>query len=359
MAGMSNTPQQYGCVGPQLRKIFVSGFSRHTTAAQVAEYFAPFGFCQIEKYESFFKRHQTKHDFQGGDGYFILSDLHPNTYSRILQATPHMFAGRCLDVCPLKTGLDLILYNSQKNQRKVLLKKVPASISQDYILAQLLTRFGPVERIFSYKSDKGPAGIYPVDTKLITYSVTFKGKISAAKAAEKKHLLIDKGQELFIILIEKFKRTTIDQIISQLGTIQERNPTRGLVDPAVFQTKTSYETPIHSEDTHLTGSVPQGIEGYSSWTAHSQDSAKLPNPGSSKETSPAKNQARAAKRKQRKARLRLANGPQHEVKPTSNVYRMRVSGLEDCNNLVFNQPVIQMEKLLHRTQVEGKTTLLA
>ena len=190
-------------------KIFVSGFTRHTTTAQVAGYFSVFGSTRVEKYDSYFKRHQNDARYKGGEGYFILRDMHPDTYRKILESCPHMAQRRCLEVCPLKTGLDLILYNSLKNKRRVLVKKVPSTVTDHDLVTSLVHHYGPVERFFSYKSETRSKQLHSSKIAFRTFSVTFQARAPALQACPEKFLVIRTQTEQFTVKLEKFKRTRV------------------------------------------------------------------------------------------------------------------------------------------------------
>ena len=204
------------------QEIFVSGFSRHTTTAQVEAYFSGFGWARVRKYNSYFKQQGIDAPFKGGEGYFILYDMEPTTYQQILDGCPHLVRHRCLDVCPLKTGWDLILYNAVKNKRRVLVKKVPSSVADMHLLNLLVQRYGPVERFFAHKSDASTKAPNRSKRTYITYSVTFQAGTSAAKAYSEGCLLVETDMEQVTVTIEKFKRTGAAFQESRQATINNR-----------------------------------------------------------------------------------------------------------------------------------------
>lgn len=309
--------------------IFVSGFSKHTTAGQVWEYFS--GFCKlhVEKYESFFKSNPTNQQFPGGDGYFVLHGLNLTAYNHILQV-PHLFAGRSLETSPLKSGTELIVHNYQRNLRKVLLKKVPLFLSQESLLAQLTQAFGPVERIFSYKSDKiVTAALCAAHQKTSTYSVTFRHKVAATKAADQNTMEVTTERGQFVCFIDKFCRSKLDQ--PNLMEDHSYSPSA---------TKASGEEIRPNKRTYLPGNASKPIRISSGYK-------KQPALGVSQspclhwptDTDQSAIQASRNTRKKRRILLRSEQGLHHANKPTSKWYQMRFLDRTRDDNLVLRRPL--------------------
>ena len=341
---------------PQLRelKIFASGFSRHTTTAQVAEYFSIYGSTWVEKYDSYFKRHQSETRYKGGEGYFILSNLHLSTYRRILEACPHRIQSRCLEVCPLKTGLDLILYNSQKNQRRVLIKKVPAVVSEQNLLDSIRAQFGPVEKFFGYKSEGRSRGTSNLNSskRHVTYSVTFQDKESAAKAARQGWIVIQTECDQLTANVEKFKRTKLGQ--------------KDVADFAV--------NPKVSAIEHFNFSpskLAQGEETSSRSIVREPESKVLTRKSASKNTSDGNRQpgvpvfdsaledssraeqgAILADGESPEALLRMSARTEHQIKPTSKSYRLQFSPPMSKDNMVFRCVLGSEKKLFSNSSTQ-------
>lgn len=317
--------------------IFASGFSRHTTTAQVADYFSKYGYFRVEKYESYFKRHQDTTRFKGGEGYFILSDLQWHTYHSILQACPHRIQSRCLEVCPLKTGLDLIFHNCQKNQRRVLIKKVPIEVDEQEILDAIRVEFGLVEKFFGYKSETKfweASSVLASSNKKVTYSVTFQAKSSAAKAVRKGYMILRLGYNPITVIVEKFKRT-------KLGQNDWQSPT---INPSI--------TPI--ENPKQKSFTKSGIHNSAKREvvlAHGKKDAKEFRPSKLRRGSSRSAVLRETETDTGNSRVILdartrgetISGPavrdsaanQHHVKPTSHSYRSQLSAASSVENIVF------------------------
>ena len=321
-------------------KIFVSGFTRHTTTAQVAAYFSVFGSTCVEKYDSYFKRHQTGARYKGGEGYFILRDLHPDTYQHILESCPHMAGRRCLEVCPLKTGLDLILYNSLKNKRRVLVKKVPGTVTDQRLVATLVRRFGPVERFFSYKSDTRSKHLHANKAIFRTVSVTFQSRAAALQACSAKSVVIRTETEQVAVALEKFKRTKVAL----------RQPTESAVDDGVpempaCKSTSSQASFVLAEDQRRRESRRRfdllAISGTTNTSIPSVDNAfgEAASQRQFGERLSSRGEAQSADSRPNDLCSERAVLAQHHIKPNSKGYRHRISNREMPGNLEFRWTV--------------------
>ena len=313
-------------------RLFVSGFSRQTTTAQVAAYFSLYGQARVEKYDSYFKRDQARARFKGGEGYFILCEMHPITYKRILEARPHRILNRSLEVCPLKTGLDLIMYNYQKNQRRVLIKKVPATIEELQFLTAIRSQFGPVEQFFGYKSDNlARQSRYVSQKRFITYSVIFQEKASAVKAIRQGFISLRTIDGEFIANVEKFKRSVVS----------EQNPLESAIQPI---------WPFKSTDglQNLTSGSSRGRKAPTFESQGLIDTSEQANPVRGQVRSPTSfedvrdgeissgiSHARPANSKEALASWYVSAGSEHWNKPNSKGYQSPLSTLESRSNLMF------------------------
>lgn len=313
-------------------RLFVSGFSRQTTTAQVAAYFSLYGQAQVEKYDSYFKRDEARARFKGGEGYFILCEMDPITYKQILEARPHRILNRCLEVCPLKTGLDLIMYNYQKNQRRVLIKKVPASTEELHFLDIIGSNFGPVEQYFGYKSDNlARQSRFISQKRFITYSVIFQEKASAVKAIRQGFISLRTIDGEFIANVEKFKRSVVS----------EQNPLESAIRPV---------WPFKSTDAFqdLTSGSSRGRKAPASESAGLKYTSQQKNPVRGQVRSPTSfeaigsgevssgiSHARPANSKEALASWYVSAGLEHWSKPNSKGYQSPLSKLESRSNLMF------------------------
>lgn len=314
-------------------RLFVSGFSRHTTTAQVAAYFSLFGKARVEKYDSYFKRDPSRSQFKGGEGYFILSEMPAATYRSILDARPHRIQNRCLEVCPLKTGLDLIAYNHQKNQRRVLFKKVPASLEELRFLEAIRGHFGPVEHFFGYKSDN-----YARQTRnnshkrSVTYSVTFQEKSSAAKAIRQGFISLRTLDGEFVATVEKFQRSGVsEQSGNQLeSAIRSTRPIKQIVG---IQNRTE----VLSEGEIISVlDKSQRVSAKSGRSDASQDEIhEYLHQARFAEESLLISHARPANSRSAHALFHATTGCEHWYKPNSIGYQSPLSRIESSSNLMF------------------------
>lgn len=196
-------------------RVFVSGIPRRSSTDDVLEYFSKFGSVKVEKYQSYFKKQKAKPTYKGGNGYCILLMESERTFSFILATKTHVFFGRTLDVAPMRQGMDLIAFNADRNNRRVLLKGVPNEVCQDTLIEVIQSSFGEIEKIFKYLADEPKTSIAKsLKQKKNTYSVTLADKNAADKLAKHEVLQLpvrNSGGINIIVRVEKFRRTKLQQ----------------------------------------------------------------------------------------------------------------------------------------------------
>lgn len=214
--------------------MFVSGIPRRSSTDDVLEYFSKFGSVKVEKYQSFFKKQKAKPTYKGGNGYCILLMESERTFSSILATKTHVFFGRTLDVAPMRQGMDLIAFNADRNNRRVLLKGVPNEVCQDTLIEVIQSSFGEIEKIFKYLADDPKTSIAKsLKQKKNTYSVTLADKNAADKLAKHEVLQLpvkNSGGINIIVRVEKFRRTKLqpDQPESRKLVTNLRGSPQGL-----------------------------------------------------------------------------------------------------------------------------------
>lgn len=194
-------------------RVFVSGIPRRSSTDDVLEYFSKFGSVKVEKYQSYFKKQKAKPTYKGGNGYCILLMESERTFSSILATKTHVFFGRTLDVAPMRQGMDLIAFNADRNNRRVLLKGVPNEVCQETLIEVIQSSFGEIEKIFKYLADDPKTSIAKsLKQKKNTYSVTLADKNAADKLAKHEVLPLpikNSGGINIIVRVEKFRRTKL------------------------------------------------------------------------------------------------------------------------------------------------------
>lgn len=188
-------------------KLFVSGVPKKSSLEEVQGYFASFGEVRIERYGGMkpVSSHPrpTSYGFDGS-GYCIVTTSNPQVYESILKHQPHRIHDRKLEVDKYRTGLDLIIYNTKLNNRKIILKNVPAWIGSQEIKNNLQHMFGPVERIYVFKVN---AKTSKEVRKLRCYSVEFTSKDQARQAIIKGKLWLE-GVQVEVVRFRKRKAGT-------------------------------------------------------------------------------------------------------------------------------------------------------
>lgn len=194
-------------------RVFVSGIPRRSSTEDVLEYFSKFGPVRVEKYQSYFKKQKAKPTYKGGNGYCILLVESERTFSGIMATKTHVFFGRTLDVAPMRQGMDLIAFNADRNNRRVLLKGVPHEVCQETLIEVIQSSFGQVDKIFKYLADDPKTSLAKsLKQKKNTYSVTLADKDAADLLAENEVLQLPVQNSSGInitIRVEKFRRTKL------------------------------------------------------------------------------------------------------------------------------------------------------
>lgn len=223
-------------------RAFVSGIPRRSSTEDVLEYFSKFGPVRVEKYQSYFKKQKAKPTYKGGNGYCILLMEYERTFSGIMATKTHVFFGRTLDVAPMRQGMDLIAFNADRNNRRVLLKGVPLEVCQETLIEVIQSSFGEVDKIFKYLADDPKTSLAKsLKQKKNTYSVTLADKAAADLLAKNEVLQLPvqtSGGINISIRVEKFRRTKLQpensesrKLVSNSRTSPQDNPHARWSDP--------------------------------------------------------------------------------------------------------------------------------
>lgn len=199
----------------QLR-LYVAGIPTRVSERRVVEYFSQFGpidyaemrFCGTKNNKSLPLKFQSK-------GYCIVKAGTLQTVRNILQSQEHNFGGRKLHVSEFRTGMDLILHNHRSAKKRVLLKKVPSTLSEPEITALLEELVqGKVEAIFRYEPE-GRKHKVQKHRKISTYSVIFECRKHRDQLVELGEIPLGDGR---VITVEKFKHA--NELVHQATACQ-------------------------------------------------------------------------------------------------------------------------------------------
>ena len=186
-------------------RIHVTGVANPTTIEVIHSYFSTFGgVTSITEYSN--RRAQDNDQdnpslipFKTGSCVLVVQDL--DTKVRILGYPTHCMQGRSIRCSPLKSSQELMEERAFNNARKVLVKKVPSTISQMDLTTLLEERYGPIESVFAFLPDKDRMNRPNKGRSIRTYSVMFKDVQSAEAAALADTFLHPSG---CLFIIERF-----------------------------------------------------------------------------------------------------------------------------------------------------------
>lgn len=117
-------------------------------------------------------------------GCYVLSTQCLDTKTSILSVA-HFFLGRTLHISEYRTGDQLDLHVQDMNSRRVVVKKVPQTVSEDMLRSLMEGLFGEIQSLFKFKarSHVNQASL-DRNQKQVSFSVLFISPDSAAKAVD-------------------------------------------------------------------------------------------------------------------------------------------------------------------------------
>ena len=163
-------------------RIFVAGVAFNTPVKDVTKHFRQYGKdikVQVPKSCGSVILNSLDYIQQG---HFILVVGSMNTCISILAANSHEVNDRSLMCRPFLTGSDLYRANNKNNKKRIILKHVPFTVNQKSLKALMEQRFGKVENIFPFKSEKSGNNQIEAKRKYNSYSIMFDSHESALMA---------------------------------------------------------------------------------------------------------------------------------------------------------------------------------
>ena len=207
-------------------EVYVGGIPSYTSKDNILTYFSTFG--RIEKVKLFFRskvHSNSKSNLSNqAKGYCVVKALDHQTVNNILNIKNHFFEGRYI-ICSLyKTGDELAKENTEKNEKRVIIKKVPASIpelSVNLLLEKLAG--GKVEVMYPFISDFQKKDVIlnsegQTEKRFKAYSVMFSDKESAERIIRIRCYQLKDGSTIFI---EKYQNKR--EVINQKGMTKYSN----------------------------------------------------------------------------------------------------------------------------------------
>ena len=152
--------------------LFVTGVPSDTPASHVAHFFGQFG--PIDSVEILHTSTNTRA--------FIIC---PSTAKISQQICAFegglLFKGRRLQVQRFLTGDSLAARVAHMNKRRILARKIPGGMPAGFFREWLEMFFGPVEVLYSFRTDKAHLRVFDDQRRQKTYSILFKDRESAAR----------------------------------------------------------------------------------------------------------------------------------------------------------------------------------
>jgi len=195
------------------RRLFVSGFPSKIDPSIVEKYFSQFGRVRIIRLKNCvypFGSSIESNNFKGDikRGFCILEPENEKVLEDIIsRCNGASFYGRILGVGIFRSGAELADYNTEFKKRRVIVKKVPASIDLSALKSVLETKFGKIIRMYGYQpeSPSKTTRRFGRIGKSQSFSVEFEMPETALNAYTKGTLKIGNEE----IKIEKYCRNTI------------------------------------------------------------------------------------------------------------------------------------------------------
>ena len=180
-------------------KIFVAGIPTVTPDFEVLKYFRRFGdVVWIDRSRG--NPSQTEEDHRN---HCILYMRDKASVNAVLRMAPHAVGGRRVMCKEYLEGSQLFRQNLDYNRRRVILKKVPADLSEAQVRRYLEQAFGEIDTMFCFLPESNKDRKFH-QRQYRSYSVMFKLAQSANQAALAKIIYLKDQQRT---IVERFKKS--------------------------------------------------------------------------------------------------------------------------------------------------------
>lgn len=198
----------------ETNQLFVSGTPQDSTEEQIKEYFdSRFGLIHKVKLLQTGNRSRN----------FLIMASDAKIYQAILGAKDLMFRDRVLHCKPYIDQKSHLRNQIQEaNDRRVILKKVPAKIPQSKISTLIEKIAGEIELIFPYRAETLAQAQFQEFRKFRTYSVLFRNKASAERLARLGNITLDDGYSQPIKIEKYCYRRGERQQPTEQGSLQRK-----------------------------------------------------------------------------------------------------------------------------------------
>ena len=186
--------------------LFVTGIPSKTTAREIEDLFLDLGQFQILCLKS--TKDTTKIQFANPlpnlrRGFCILEAMNPFSYFAALEKVQIKILNHSLKITKFLIGRELDEFTKEEESRRVVVKRVPHNLPQEYLIRALERHFGLIRRAFQYEVPSKKRSCKSLG-KYCSYSVEFDSAESARLATNAWSMSLV-GVE-HPIIIEGFKR---------------------------------------------------------------------------------------------------------------------------------------------------------
>lgn len=217
--------------------LFVTGIPSKSNPLEILDHFLQFGRVQLHKLGSSKKGSRVLHVNPTSNtrrGFCILQALDVSSYHNILDCSAVPFQGRTLAISRFRQGEELAAYNEFVNSRRIIVKKVPATVDLQELRCFIELRFGAIARIYLYEAESIQKALKKVSRRRThTYSVEFEAIRSAERASTVGYLELPESSSP--VLIERYNRKGSSQQVDSNSQPSTPNQAGGFRSVFPFQ----------------------------------------------------------------------------------------------------------------------------
>ncbi len=192
-------------------RLFVNGIPSRVAPIAVYDYFSFYGRVKMQRLgpgNSLTTVLPAKAHVNTRRGFCVLLAEDQQTLESILSRS-HEFMGRTLGVNRFRQGQELFAYFNKISSRRVIIKRVPTTVSVEDVQSLLENLFGSVERIYRFEAESlDKAARKEKRRRTFTYSVEFHLSQDAEKAVNLGEITFEDGVKA---IIEKYSRQSNKQ----------------------------------------------------------------------------------------------------------------------------------------------------
>lgn len=240
---------------PMEYRICVTGAPKYVRSHEIAEFFSAIGPIKVRRFHPPIGNSFSWREGQVRQGpsvlrHFILITESESIYSTILKLKSIMFKGRSLGVIPIRTGWELKKYYEKINRRKIILKKVPGQITLDELREFIESRYGSVENMYEFLTDRRDTdtpSVQPSERTYLnasnssgqkrfkSYSVVFESLDSLALLPKDSQVNIRDDISIIIELHHKVSKATAGTLEADAKSVQLTNTTTTAANRNLFR----------------------------------------------------------------------------------------------------------------------------